>query len=438
MKQNSKKSSERYTQIIGHGVAFIEKNFYLILILLFVLTILLMPSSTLIVDYNSFYLWTEQIKLHGLQHAYDLKSNNYFPVFNYMLYIFTWIYSNLKDISANIFYMKVPLLAFDFGSVALCAWLLKKFNNPRVYSLLILLNPAFFYNSLLWGQIESIYIFFTVASLVAAKTKHTNWSILLYVFAFYSKLQAIVFIPCLGLLLLPQFINKPKLILEGIITLLLSHVLVLFPFILAGQVGAVYANVASSLDLFPVVSMNAFNFWILVFGGRITITKDATILFIFSYKTWGMILFLLISLVALFPMIKEFFKHPKTLPGFNLDFVYKVFLINALISFIFFYFPTQMHERYLQPAVIFFGMVFLLKPGKISFLTYLILSITYVASLEKVLKAFQFPRITYVLMSPRIMSFTFGIVLVLAFFLLYRKPIAEFLERKFPKLKLAK
>jgi len=400
---------------------FLDKNFYPILAVIFILAVLLMPAAVLTNDYRVFVNWIVQMRDHGLASTYQLSTNNYFPMFNYLLYGMTLIFNSLSAIAANIHYLKIVLLACDFISVALCAWVLKKFHRPHYYALLILLNPAFFYNSWIWGQIEALYILFTVAAILAALYKHPNWSLVFYILAFYSKLQAIVFLPGLLLLLLPQYVKKPKLILQALFIFVVTQLIFLFPFIQAGQFTIMFKNVLTSVDMFPIVTANAYNFWVLVFGGQITIVKDATTLFIFSYKTWGIILFCLASALALWPLFWAWVKKPKNIPVLNQEYLFKVFLSTALIALIFFYFPTQMHERYLQPAILLFGMVFLLKPNVISGIAFGLISVTYFFQLERVMQFFQLPSLAYALMSSRIMSIAFTIVLILGFWMLYRK-----------------
>lgn len=399
---------------------YLENHFLLVLLIIFFFSVIFMPYTALVGDYNDFLKWLTHMKDYGLSYAYTLKGNNYFPIFNYILYSFTWIFSSIEEITKNIYYIKIILLAFDFGSIAICGWILKKLKKPQLYSLLILFNPGFFYNSWIWGQIESLYIFFTLVSIIFAIFKHSNWSIVFYILAFYSKLQAIVFLPGLMLILAPQFLSKPKLILEAILAFILTHILLLAPFIQTGQLGFMYNNVLKSVDLFPIVTVNAYNFWVLVFGGNIGSTLDATILYGFSYKTWGMILFCLASAFALWPIFWNFIKKPKETITPSKESLYKILLINALIALIFFYFPTQMHERYLQPAIVLFGMIFLLKPTKLSGLAFFLISLTYAVHLERLMKFLQLPEIYYQLMSSRLISFIFLIVLAIGFFLLYR------------------
>jgi Gpi18-like mannosyltransferase len=292
-----------------------------------------------------------------------------------------------------------------------------------------LLNPAFFYDSWIWGQIESIYFFFTFAAILAAVYKHSNLSLILYTLAFYSKLQAVIFLPGLILLLLPQLTKNHKLILSGILSVLATHLLMFFPFILVGQIGAMYKNVMASVDYMPFVTANAYNFWVLVFGGEINFTSDKNMLFFLTYKTWGLLLFCSASALVLWKSFWSWVKKPRTIPEVNLEYVYKVLLVTGLIAIVFYYFPTQMHERYLQPAIFLFGTIFLLKPGKITGLMYLLISIAYFFNLERLMHYLNLPALAYKLMSSRLLSIMFTAVLLQAFYLLYQTEITQVLSK---------
>ncbi|MEI7579857.1 MAG: hypothetical protein WCJ58_07565 [bacterium] len=404
---------------------FLDQYFFWLLLVIFIIAIILMPNTGLVNDFDTFLQWVQYMLDHGFTQAYGLEINNYFPIFNYLLYLWILIYHNYQNIAVHIYDLKFFLVAFDFGSVALAAWLLKKFQKPRYWALLILFNPAFFYNSWVWGQIEALYLFFTLAAIFAALYKHPNWSVVFYVLAFYSKMQAIVFLPGLVLLLAPQYIKHPKQILLAIGSIFLTHLIILFPFIYAGQLTLMYQNVLASVDMFPIISANAYNFWTLLLSGKMSGHPDGVKFFIVSYKLWGILLFCSASALALWPGFLCWLKAPRQVIALDLKFLYSIFLQNALIALIFFYFPTQMHERYLQPAILLFGMVFLFKPNRISGFAYLIISITYFFQLERIIRYLQLSEFAYKWMSSRVMSINFGIVLVLGMYLLYQKRIVK-------------
>lgn len=107
-------------------------------------------------------------------------------------------------------------------------------------------------------------------------------------------------------------------------------------------------------------------------------------------------------------------------------FITQLFLVNGLVALAFFFFNTQMHERYLQPSILFFGIAAVLRPKKIMILIYALVSLAFVLNLEKVIKYFNFPSYDTVQFSSRFIALIFLIVIVLGIYSLYKiSPVKE-------------
>src|SRR5690606_18915889 len=75
-----------------------------------------------------------------------------------------------------------------------------------------------------------------------------------------------------------------------------------------------------------------------------------------------------------------------------------IFVTVGLLCFYFFYFNTQMHERYMQPAVILF---FFYAVYSRNYIPYILISIAYLMSLEKTFPNFLGVPLHRVLFSSR-------------------------------------
>ena len=83
----------------------------------------------------------------------------------------------------NINWLKVPTALFDWGIIFLALRMLKEQGKSLQWGLLLALNPAFWYNTIIWGQFDSIWVFFSLAALYTA-TRSSWWvSVLLFVLA---------------------------------------------------------------------------------------------------------------------------------------------------------------------------------------------------------------------------------------------------------------
>jgi hypothetical protein len=82
--------------------------------------------------------------------------------------------------------------------------------------------------------------------------------------------------------------------------------------------------------------------WHLFFADPLNTSDQLT--FLLPLKLWGIVLFVLFYVGVLF----LFMKSKKGLT--------EIFLVFTLLSLGFFFFNTQMHERYVHPVVLFAGL----------------------------------------------------------------------------------
>lgn len=99
-------------------------------------------------------------------------------------------------------FYKVWAIGADIVIAGLIFLFAKKYSStgsawPYIFSSLVLFNPAFFYNSAYWGQIEALPIMFLVLGLYIFYQKRPVLSSLCFMLAFISKQSSIIFIPIL-------------------------------------------------------------------------------------------------------------------------------------------------------------------------------------------------------------------------------------------------
>src|SRR5476651_2644896 len=126
------------------------------ILLLFVLYLFILPRVYMDYDMGFWRDWALYIHQHGLSHTYE-GTVNYFPVYIYGLYIYDLLQGTDANIIHNINSIKILFVCFDFlPLVVLCAFRHKllTFKIPHFF---LLLNVAYVFNSMVWGQIDSIY-----------------------------------------------------------------------------------------------------------------------------------------------------------------------------------------------------------------------------------------------------------------------------------------
>jgi Gpi18-like mannosyltransferase len=364
-------------------------------------------------------LWAEIIQNKGLSAAYNSDSViNYLPLYLYVLKIYALIVpkSSLFEMT---YCLKSVSLLFDVVSIYLLTQLVVQENKRWKYFLLGLLNIGFIYNSFVWNQVDGILSFFVFTSILAAHKQKPILALSLFVLAINFKLQGIVFLPIL-LALLTESLNKQKLI-KGALAVIGLQTVILLPFILAGNVWNVWETAKGSMDYYPSISMNAYNFWHFFYDGSLMFVKDSNVFVLgLTHKQIGLTLFLCSSAVVLLPLLIQSIKR---LTGKEQALIeLKTILLSAtLISILFFYFNTQMHERYIHSALIFStGLAFLYGAWG----QWISLSLAYALSLESICKILNLENYNTLVFNPKFISLLYAISLaILVYHWVKTKPL---------------
>lgn len=373
--------------------------------------------------------WTRCTVENGLGGVYHCNTN-YLPLYHYILYGFGQLLGgNIERIIANVYQLKAVTLVFHFCTGYMLLSMLVRYgineSKALLLSLFFLLNVSILYNSIVWGQVDGIVTCFVFAAFYAAWTKRIIFALVALLLALNFKLQAIIFVPLITLMLLPAIFKQfsVKRLLTWLSTLVIVQGLILLPFILAGTHKQIWIVVSESVGKNPVISMNAFNLWDLLVPGDLMHTPDSLHVFGLSYKSWGLLTFFSLSLLALLPLLKRTWealispnKQHAPLP------LQTLLLIGALIPLIFFYFNTQMHERYSHPA-----MVFLVGHALISRrpIWAVIGCLAYILNLEAVLKFFHSDGHTGLIFNRDLISVLYLITIAGLFFELYANRSAK-------------
>ena len=210
-------------------------------------------------------------------------------------------------------YIKIIPLIFDFIGVLAFLYFFKNQKKSIFLPLFLILNLAYLYNTMFWGQVDSIYTTLSLLSIIFALLGNINLAVVFIVFAFNSKLQAIIFLPIFGLVLLPDVIKNPKKIVYLFAFGFVTQLMILMPFILKGKVGQVISVFTGGVDHYTNVSLFANNIWYLfLWNKECYFVEDSTTFMGFSYKNIGLVLFLCSSFLSLLPL---FLRTIKLLKG---------------------------------------------------------------------------------------------------------------------------
>ncbi len=207
-------------------------------------------------------------------------------------------------------------------------------------------TPGLIADSVWWGQTDGVFSFFLLLTVYAVHRRWLTVSWALYALTILTKFQGIAVLPLLVVLTWRRFGWKGML--RGAAVFALITLVGIAPFVLASGEGALRPYI-QSVGKYPYISINAHNFWYWSLASQYDLRNfgqptDTSLMFgPLTVRTVGFILFgIAAGLIALRAWL---------LPERDDEFLLAAGLYTA-----FFMFSTQMHERYLYPAVVLMAL----------------------------------------------------------------------------------
>ena len=324
-----------------------------ILVVSLIVRLLLFRYHGYYIDENCFKAWYNTAANSGLHSFYDSTWCDYPPFSIYIFWVFGKLAYAIGPGSLDIL-IKLPQNLFDLAT----AYLIFRFVRS-MYSFLPALgamtiytfNPAIIFNLAVWGQFDSIYTFFMVASLYALMRSKYELSGGLFSFAILTKPQSVVLLPVLAYVMLRNGGWK-RAVSSGALCIALVFLIIL-PFHWNNPITFLIDRY-SGYSVYPYNSINAYNFWALQGfwrwdGGGAPPRPDmlsAPHSFLgLSYQIWGIIALVILIAFVMWQLHRRYDQKAA---------VFAVFLL----MFGFFMLMTRMHERYLFPVFALLAMSF--------------------------------------------------------------------------------
>jgi Gpi18-like mannosyltransferase len=296
--------------------------------------------------------WAQTIQQFGLFRIYATSlETDYPPIFLVILGMTSSVATPILDSNPSVNFIVLTKLFSVAAEVAIVGviynWLPSNTRIKWIIPLGLALSPGLIATTAFWGQTDSILTLFLILSIIALNRNQSRMSWVWFSVALLMKFQAIVLLPMLGILSLRRFGIRSTVL--GILTVGIIFGIVLAPFVISSGLGNTLRPFTGATDRYPVVTVNAFNLWYVVIPPLWNllptypslIPLDTNVLLAnLSIRQISLLLFASYVLVIVMMMWRQ---HSTK----------REFLWATALFMGFFMIPTQMHERYLYPAVVF-------------------------------------------------------------------------------------
>lgn len=331
---------------------------WLLLGFAFLLRVFLSSFGTLENDFRTFLAWGYYAEEHGFSKFYNQWSD-YLPGYIYVLWFLRKLSIVFPQIPLTLLY-KLPAILADIGVSLFIYKAVFRFNRRWALpaAAIYLFDPAVFANSALWGQIDGITSFFGISGIFFATSFPLLSSVSLSL-GTLIKPQAGFLAPLLFLLWYKNFGFKKALGSALVAFAIFFEGFVLFagdrqilPFIIE--------RLGATAGQYPYTSVNAFNFWGLVYG------------FWKPDMNWQ-IVGVLVTVLTLGTLLFRWFSTKG-------EGTAQKFLLASCIFLVSFLFLTRMHERHLLPSLA--PLVIASVGYPLLWVAFTALSITYLINLR--------------------------------------------------------
>lgn len=305
-------------------------------------------------DQEYFVNWMDNIGKYGLSDVYGYGFVNYPPVFLALLGIYREVLSalNLQAVVGDVL-IRLPSILFDMAAIVVFAIASKRIGNPFIRAILVTLlalNPAVLIDGSIWGQIDMLHGILMVCSILVL-VSNPVLSGIIYAVALLAKFQSIVIAPIFAVFFLKKIWEERE------FNHCLKYILgFCIPLVIFGGYFAINGTFYTMLKqayliavgTYPNVTLNAMNIWYYAIGTDPNTLDTTMILPYLNLKSVGLLLlFVAVALTCLY----IFFNRRNS----------TIVLLKAstFLCFAFFMLPTEMHERYSFPALVFVLFVLL-------------------------------------------------------------------------------
>lgn len=368
--------------------SFVVSGIWLLLLIGFIIRVIIgaIPGTGFDIDTGTFTAWSARL---ADQHPWNFYAPDYFsdyaPGYLYVLWLFGELNAQVHFGPDTFeFILKLPSIFADIG-IACVLYLFLEKEKPAVRlgaAAVYLLFPPALLMGAVWGQVDSLSVFFLMLSVYWIARDKPVEGAAAYVVGFVIKPQIIAALPFLAFWILrrnPLDLSKPAT--EAIPGILLKTMaagfgvllLLIFPFFPAFPWDFIgHLRDSADVENYRVGSFWAYNFW----GMWGFFKPDNTEYLGLTYQVWGLGLFT-VSILAILYSLR------------NAEEDRALALGTALCLLAFYIFLTRMHERYMFPFFVPFLAACVLYRSSLLWTVFAVLALTQFLNLYQVYGYYQ-------------------------------------------------
>ncbi len=321
-------------------------------------------------DVGDYQAWAGQISTVGPAQTYQSGFFlDYPPGYLYALWVVGFI-AHVIGASGDFYRVIIesPAIVADFALALLMYAFVRRGSRPAmafVAMLMVALNPALLFDTVVWGQSDSVMTFVTLLSIVAILGRQYEIAWGLAAIAVLVKPQGLMILPVLGVwtMLEADFATWIR---SGV-ALIAVAIIGIAPFQIGHQWNWIIKLYTSTAAYYHETSVNAFNLMALIGGLR---QGDSGTFAGVSYFALGMSL-----LAPLYGFIAWILWRGRT-PT-------RLLFASFIAIFGFFMVAPRMHERYLYPSIVLAVPLALEAPEMLA--VFVVVSITGLINLAYIL-----------------------------------------------------
>lgn len=234
--------------------------------------------------------------------------------------------------------LKLPAILADLATAWIIFKVAQKYLDPKkglIISVLYLFNPMIWFDTLIWGQVDSFFFLIMIVVFWLIMERRLGLASLMMMVALLTKPQGALFLPVLIYELYKA--KNAETTFVAFAVSFLTFLAITLPFTIGNpDLFWLWHLLGRMLGGWEFAAVNAFNFFALVGGNWVAITKPFLGL---TYEIWGDFFLLVIFAFSIYLYLKSHNQY--------------TFLFTALVLDMgIFNMVCWMHERYLYPAIL--------------------------------------------------------------------------------------